>query len=233
MASIVAALVRVMTSQPRFFFHALTLEEVRSVFLALSLAIVPTGALAVWFQRDGAAAASWLRGGAIALPLVALYRFVPTWWRRRRRAAAWRQDMVGLVAVVTGANGDLGVHTTTELVRRGATVVMACRDVKRGEAARDAVMQQCAGEGCVGSAQVCGGCVWISRHDAALSSTPLLPLPLLPPLPPVFHHRCHRRRRRRCRRRRHHHHHHHHPTTTTTTTAVAAVAYTIEGRHVV
>jgi hypothetical protein len=102
MASIVAALVRVMTSQPRFFFHALTLEEVRSVFLALSLAIVPTGALAVWFQRDGAAAASWLRGGAIALPLVALYRFVPTWWRRRRRAAAWRQDMVGLVAVVTG-----------------------------------------------------------------------------------------------------------------------------------
>jgi hypothetical protein len=102
MASIVAALVRVMTSQPRFFFHALTLEEVRSVFLALSLAIVPAGALAVWFQRDGAAAASWLRGGAIALPLVALYRFVPTWWRRRRRAAAWRQDMVGLVAVVTG-----------------------------------------------------------------------------------------------------------------------------------
>ena len=44
-------------------------------------------------------------------------------------------DQTGRTAVVTGANSGLGLVTARELARAGATVVLACRDVQRGEAA--------------------------------------------------------------------------------------------------
>jgi NAD(P)-dependent dehydrogenase (short-subunit alcohol dehydrogenase family) len=53
--------------------------------------------------------------------------------------ARWTaQDMPsqqGRVAVVTGANSGLGYVTALELARKGATVVMGCRDTTRGEQA--------------------------------------------------------------------------------------------------
>jgi NAD(P)-dependent dehydrogenase (short-subunit alcohol dehydrogenase family) len=52
---------------------------------------------------------------------------------------AWTPDQIpGLwrgVAVVTGANSGIGWHTALELARHGARVVLACRDVARGEGA--------------------------------------------------------------------------------------------------
>jgi NAD(P)-dependent dehydrogenase (short-subunit alcohol dehydrogenase family) len=44
-------------------------------------------------------------------------------------------SQAGRVAVVTGANSGLGLVTARELVRAGAHVVVACRDVTRGERA--------------------------------------------------------------------------------------------------
>ncbi|MEZ4405347.1 MAG: SDR family oxidoreductase [Polyangiales bacterium] len=44
--------------------------------------------------------------------------------------------MDGKVCVVTGANTGIGKATAAGLARLGATVVMACRDVAKGEAAR-------------------------------------------------------------------------------------------------
>jgi NAD(P)-dependent dehydrogenase (short-subunit alcohol dehydrogenase family) len=46
-------------------------------------------------------------------------------------------DQSGRVALVTGANSGLGFHTSLELARRGARVLMACRDQGRGQAALD------------------------------------------------------------------------------------------------
>src|SRR5829696_5851911 len=45
-------------------------------------------------------------------------------------------DQSGRTAVVTGANSGLGLVTTRELARAGARVVMACRNLTKGEAAR-------------------------------------------------------------------------------------------------
>ncbi len=46
------------------------------------------------------------------------------------------EDMRGKVAIVTGSNTGIGKETARDLYRRGATVVLACRDVAKAESAR-------------------------------------------------------------------------------------------------
>ncbi len=49
-------------------------------------------------------------------------------------------DLTGKVAVVTGANGGLGLETTKALARHGAHVVMAARNDAKAITARDAIV---------------------------------------------------------------------------------------------
>ncbi|WP_336361400.1 oxidoreductase [Haladaptatus sp. ZSTT2] len=48
-------------------------------------------------------------------------------------------DLTGKTAVVTGANSGLGFETARAFAQKGAHVVLACRSVERGQAARDEI----------------------------------------------------------------------------------------------
>ena len=58
----------------------------------------------------------------------------------------WTVDEIpsqeGRVIVVTGANSGLGYHTSRALAQRGGRVIMACRNLERGEEARQRLMQE-------------------------------------------------------------------------------------------
>ncbi|MFT7621080.1 MAG: NAD(P)-dependent dehydrogenase (short-subunit alcohol dehydrogenase family) [Myxococcota bacterium] len=54
-------------------------------------------------------------------------------------------DQTGRVAIVTGSNSGIGFETAAALALKGATVVMACRNATKGEAARTAILEQAPG----------------------------------------------------------------------------------------
>jgi NAD(P)-dependent dehydrogenase (short-subunit alcohol dehydrogenase family) len=56
-----------------------------------------------------------------------------------------RTSLAGRIAVVTGANCGVGRDTALQLARLGASVVLACRDVNRGQEAKLAIMNELSG----------------------------------------------------------------------------------------
>ncbi len=51
-------------------------------------------------------------------------------------------DQTGRTAIVTGANTGIGLETARMLALRGADVVLACRNMQKANAARDAITEQ-------------------------------------------------------------------------------------------
>ena len=48
----------------------------------------------------------------------------------------------GKIAIVTGANIGLGFETTIGLVKKGAKVIMACRNLQKAEQAKKEILQK-------------------------------------------------------------------------------------------
>ncbi|CAG7689609.1 unnamed protein product [Allacma fusca] len=61
---------------------------------------------------------------------------------RRSRVGHDEEDIGGKIAIVTGSNSGLGKQAALELCKRGAVVVMACRDVRKAEEARDEILKE-------------------------------------------------------------------------------------------
>jgi NAD(P)-dependent dehydrogenase (short-subunit alcohol dehydrogenase family) len=50
-------------------------------------------------------------------------------------------DMTGKIVIITGANSGLGLESTKAIAAKGATVVMACRNLSKAEKAKTEVLQ--------------------------------------------------------------------------------------------
>lgn len=53
--------------------------------------------------------------------------------------ALFEKDLTGMVMVVTGANGGIGLVTSKQLSKQGATVILACRNPEKGAVAAEEV----------------------------------------------------------------------------------------------
>jgi NAD(P)-dependent dehydrogenase (short-subunit alcohol dehydrogenase family) len=51
-------------------------------------------------------------------------------------------DLTSKIAIVTGANSGIGYETALALARKGATMILACRNVEKGEAAVQQIVQK-------------------------------------------------------------------------------------------
>ena len=61
-------------------------------------------------------------------------------------SSKWTQDDIpdleGKVVVITGANSGLGLESSKVMAERGATIVMACRNMAKAEKAKDEVLRE-------------------------------------------------------------------------------------------
>ena len=77
---------------------------------------------------------------ALAVSLLVCAKLVLVWLKGSRYHG--QETLEGKVAVVTGANVGIGRAVATDLVRRGARVIMGCRDETRAAVARHKIIQE-------------------------------------------------------------------------------------------
>ncbi|GLC40860.1 hypothetical protein PLESTB_000015000 [Pleodorina starrii] len=118
-----------------------------------------------------------------------LYQLLPPAVRQKTDEEPYPADLTGKVAIVTGGNAGIGFATAQQLARRGAHVVLACRDKGRAEAAAQAIAGTPPLPGCCGSSSSSSSApapASSNQRDQRPSSAPApapAPAPALPAQP--------------------------------------------------
>ncbi len=68
------------------------------------------------------------------LPLISTLTLIPLYFLRKHMKgpkAICNESLVGKIIIVTGSSSGIGIETAYQLLNKGATVIMACRDEKK------------------------------------------------------------------------------------------------------
>jgi len=95
--------------------------------------------------EGGALAGAWIGGILGAVLGVLIILILVRWWMQGAKCTS-KARLEGKTVVITGANTGIGKHTALDLSRRGAKVVILCRNVERGEAAAEEIRKETEGE---------------------------------------------------------------------------------------
>ena len=139
--------------QPALVAHLFSLREIRalllvaatavgvpSVVLAVALGVASTGPAVALLAVLAGLWALWRRGVPAALVGDGQFHVAPGPYDVGGRYHCGHS--VGTVAVVTGGSGGLGKYVALGLAERGATVVLACRDVATAAAVAQEVTER-------------------------------------------------------------------------------------------
>ncbi|CAG7823046.1 unnamed protein product [Allacma fusca] len=63
-------------------------------------------------------------------------------FRRKEEVKKDERDVTDKIIIITGCNHGIGHQTALELAKRGARVVMACRDLTKAEAAKEYILKE-------------------------------------------------------------------------------------------
>jgi NAD(P)-dependent dehydrogenase (short-subunit alcohol dehydrogenase family) len=72
----------------------------------------------------------------IVIGCVKIYLKLTTKWARSPTC------LLGKTVIVTGSNIGIGFYTAVDFAKRGARVILACRDYKKGESAREEIIKR-------------------------------------------------------------------------------------------
>ena len=75
------------------------------------------------------------------LAVVVISLVVLVWWFQPGRCNSTAR-LDGKIVIITGANTGIGKETAKDLLLRGATVIMACRDMTKGQKAKDEICEE-------------------------------------------------------------------------------------------
>lgn len=95
--------------------------------------------------EGGALAAAWVGGLLGAGLVVAALLLLIRWFMQGPRCSS-QARLEGKVVVITGSNTGIGRFTALDMSRRGAKVVMLCRNIEAAEAAAEAIRKETEGE---------------------------------------------------------------------------------------
>ena len=80
---------------------------------------------------------------ALSLPVLWFLSYIYTNYLKKTSKCKSDAKLYGKTAIVTGANSGIGLEITLELYRRGARVIMACRNKDRAQKAIDHITSTC------------------------------------------------------------------------------------------
>lgn len=73
--------------------------------------------------------------------IIVILMVVLSWWLQPGKCNS-KARLDGKIVIITGANTGLGKETAKDVLLRGATVVMACRDMTKGKEAMDEIVKE-------------------------------------------------------------------------------------------